>query len=298
MAPMRKILLISIPLIAVLTIGIFAIYPILLPSFLSPSQDSVPLIFERGEVTKVSDHIYIGPYPTDDEFVVLSKSHVTTVVSLLNPDLNPAEAELVKKERILASRYGIEFLNYPMVPWILGNERALADLEEVIRDPDRILYIHCYLGLHRVSQVVKAFDLDAEVFPLESLPERFERGSIDKFSEVLSFGPYPTDDEFQILSNSRVTTIISLLTEEISAERVWIDRERKVAESFGFKYIAFPLNPETIEDEEVNRVVNYLTSMEGHERIYVHAFLARDKDPRLSQVFLAYSEWWKTQQGG
>lgn len=269
-----------------------ALYPVL--SLIQKRE--MPLVFERGSIAKVSDNVYVGPYPNDDEFKIMANTQVTTIVSLLNSDLNPAEAQLVERERRLAEKYRLEFLNYPMVPWVIGNEQALRNMEGIFKDQRRIVYIHCYLGLHRVAQVVRTFNLGFENRPVKALPENFERGPLYKFSEALAFGPYPTDDEFQTLSDAKVATIISLLTAQSPSEQPWMDRERKILEAFGLRYANFPMNPERIVDTTGNQVVNYINNVEHPNKIYVHGFLSPDKEQRASSVIELYIQYWKTQQ--
>jgi tetratricopeptide (TPR) repeat protein len=111
----------------------------------------------RAERSSSSPHLIFGPYPLAADFVALKHSGVTTIVSLLDPDL-PYERILLAQERTLAARHGIRVLNFPMAS-ILGqsfgkdyvaNSRAAADA--ALRSPG-VVYIHCYLGLHRAKYV-------------------------------------------------------------------------------------------------------------------------------------------------
>ena len=105
----------------------------------------------------MSSRFIFGPYPLEDDFVVLQKKGVTTVISLLDPDL-PYEKVLLGQERELARRHGIEVQNFPMAS-ILGqsfgkdyvkNSKAAA---QAAIDSKGVVYIHCYLGLHRAKRV-------------------------------------------------------------------------------------------------------------------------------------------------
>lgn len=111
----------------------------------------------RATPSAVSSRFIFGPYPLEDDFVVLHKQGVTTIISLLDPDL-PYEQVLLGQERELAKRHGIEVLNFPMAS-ILGqsfgkdyvkNSRAAA---QAAIDSKGVAYIHCYLGLHRAKRV-------------------------------------------------------------------------------------------------------------------------------------------------
>lgn len=101
--------------------------------------------------------VLIGPYPVEEDFIELKKRGVTTIISLLEPNV-PYEKVLLDQERERASRYGIEVKNFPMGS-ILGqkfgdayatNSKAAADAAINARG---VAYIHCYLGLHRARNV-------------------------------------------------------------------------------------------------------------------------------------------------
>lgn len=111
----------------------------------------------RATPSAVSSRFIFGPYPLEHDFDILQKKGVTTIVSLLDPDL-PYERVLLGQERELARRYGIEVRNFPMAS-ILGqsfgkdylkNSKAAA---RAAIDSKGVAYIHCYLGLHRAKRV-------------------------------------------------------------------------------------------------------------------------------------------------
>ena len=101
--------------------------------------------------------VLLGPYPVEADFIALKKRGVTTIVSLLEPNV-PYEKVLLEQERERAARYGMTVKNFPMGS-ILGqkfgddyakNSKAAA---EAALAADGIAYIHCYLGLHRARNV-------------------------------------------------------------------------------------------------------------------------------------------------
>ncbi|MEO7251817.1 MAG: tetratricopeptide repeat protein [Arenimonas sp.] len=111
----------------------------------------------RAERSAISTRFIFGPYPLRDDFPSLKKLHVATIISLLDPDL-PYEKILLAQERVLAQRYGIRVLNFPMASILgqsfgkdyLANSRAAA---QAAIDSPGVAYIHCYLGLHRAKNV-------------------------------------------------------------------------------------------------------------------------------------------------
>ena len=107
----------------------------------------------------MSSRFIFGPYPLEEDFRVLKRNGVTSVISLLDPDL-PYEAVLLAQERELASRYSMQVRNFPMASILgqsfgkdyLANSKAVA---QAAFDSAGATYIHCYLGLHRARQVQK-----------------------------------------------------------------------------------------------------------------------------------------------
>lgn len=107
----------------------------------------------------VSKEVLIGPYPVEEDFIALKARGVTTIISLLEPNV-PYEKVLLGQERKRAERYGMKVLNFPMGS-ILGqkfgdsyatNSEAAA---KAALGADGIAYIHCYLGVHRAKNVQK-----------------------------------------------------------------------------------------------------------------------------------------------
>ena len=112
----------------------------------------------RAERTATaSEDVLLGPYPVEADFIALKQRGVTTIISLLEPNV-PYEKILLEQERELAARHGMTVRNFPMGS-ILGqkfgddyakNSKAAA---EAALGADGIAYIHCYLGLHRARNV-------------------------------------------------------------------------------------------------------------------------------------------------
>ena len=119
----------------------------------------------RAERSAISTRFIFGPYPLQDDFPALKKLGVTTVISLLDPDL-PYEKILLAQERAQAQRYGMRVLNFPMASILgqsfgkdyLANSRAAA---KAAIDSPGVAYIHCYLGLHRAKNVQRFLEVYA-----------------------------------------------------------------------------------------------------------------------------------------
>jgi len=112
--------------------------------------------FQR-KISDIDSRIIVGPYPNKSDFRLLRDHQVNLIVSLLDPRL-PYENTLLEEERKIAQQYGIRLLNFPMAS-IIGykfgenyenNAIAAAD---VIANTSEKVYLHCYLGMHRIQVV-------------------------------------------------------------------------------------------------------------------------------------------------
>lgn len=120
----------------------------------------------RPQAFETQGRFIFGPYPVEPDFVALKKQGVSTIVSLLDPML-PYERVLLDQERERAQRYGMRVLNFPMAS-ILGqsfgkdyvaNSKAAA--QAALRSRG-VVYLHCYLGLHRAANVRKILQEQAQ----------------------------------------------------------------------------------------------------------------------------------------
>ncbi|QIL19597.1 tetratricopeptide repeat protein [Thermomonas sp. HDW16] len=147
--PSKRIVLFV--LAAGLLVGVFGVWVLLHPAsiFVQP--------WRAERAAAPVDGVLLGPYPVEEDFVELKRRGVTTIISLLEPNV-PYEKVLLEQERKLARQYGMTVQNFPMGS-ILGqkfgdayavNSEAAA---EAALNADGIAYIHCYLGLHRARNV-------------------------------------------------------------------------------------------------------------------------------------------------
>jgi len=111
----------------------------------------------RSEISDPRAKVIIGPYPTADDFTILKNHGVSAIISLLDPAL-PYESALLAQERELAQRHNMRFYSFPMSS-VLGMgfgaqyaEHAQQAATAAMQEPGKV-YLHCYLGLHRVKVV-------------------------------------------------------------------------------------------------------------------------------------------------
>jgi tetratricopeptide (TPR) repeat protein len=113
-------------------------------------------LFQRN-ISDVDARVVIGPYPSERDFRLLKAHDVGLIVSVLNPAI-PYEATLIERERTLAAKYGIELRIFPMSS-ILGQkfgddyDTNAAKAAAAIAETNRKVYLHCYLGMHRIKAV-------------------------------------------------------------------------------------------------------------------------------------------------
>lgn len=113
-------------------------------------------LFQR-DISDVNARIIIGPYPEDRDFELLKQNGVELVVTLLNPEI-PYEAALLEREKGVAARHGIELRSFPMSS-ILGQrfgdeyDRSASGAADAIAASPGKVYLHCYLGMHRIQVV-------------------------------------------------------------------------------------------------------------------------------------------------
>lgn len=111
----------------------------------------------RAPITQVDSRVVTGPYPTDSDFASLRQNGVVTIISLLDARV-PYEDVLLERERQAAARFGFKFQNFPMTSFFghqIGDSydvNAAAAAHAIQVSKDRI-YLHCYLGVHRVASV-------------------------------------------------------------------------------------------------------------------------------------------------
>jgi hypothetical protein len=111
----------------------------------------------RSDISDPKAKVIIGPYPTADDFRILRNHEVKTIISLLDPSL-PYESTLLNQERALARYYNLRFYSYPMSS-VLGigygaeYTNHAREAANAAMHADGKVYLHCYLGLHRVKVV-------------------------------------------------------------------------------------------------------------------------------------------------
>ncbi len=124
--------------------------------------------------------VITGPYPTEEDLATLKLHGVTTVVSLLDPQL-PYEGVLLAREQDTVKARGMAFHNFPMASIFghrLGNQydQNADAAAAVIAKASGKVYVHCYLGIHRVRVVEQRLTVLTHIAIQHYLLREGERG--------------------------------------------------------------------------------------------------------------------------
>lgn len=117
----------------------------------------LPLHMARGGVVAYGERVTIGPYPHANELQrLINERGIDLDLSLLDDDL-PQERALNAALAKRAQNLGIGFKNVPLKYLKMEGEEHKARLAEIVAylrtDNRHKVYIHCYLGRHRVKAV-------------------------------------------------------------------------------------------------------------------------------------------------
>jgi len=118
----------------------------------------------RAPVETLGAKLMAGPYPVASDFKALHDSAVTVDISLLDPKI-PYERVLIGREEKNAEKLGIKFMDFPIAS-IMGQkfgsyyeenvQRAASAIDSLTKNGVDKVYLHCYIGQHRMVAVKKA----------------------------------------------------------------------------------------------------------------------------------------------
>lgn len=154
MSSERKLWLITATFIALVSYGVWNLF----------QPDKFPMSFVRGDVREVATGVLAGPYPTEAELNILMRNGVVEVISLMDSE-SAIESRLVETEKKLVADKGLRFLNYPMDFQDMNGHKSAGGLEKALarisaRGGEK-LFVHCYLGRHRVGMLEAALKKSA-----------------------------------------------------------------------------------------------------------------------------------------
>ncbi|TWJ32974.1 hypothetical protein [Geobacter argillaceus] len=141
-----------------LMVGVFFVVLVLtlLGNFDALEPYLFPLRAAQGTETRLSERLAIGPYPQRADLLRLKRQGYGTVIVLLDDRL-PQERALKLREEERAREISLNISPFPLgyLPVNSAANRAMAArlANFVAAHPKEKIYIHCYLGRHRVGFV-------------------------------------------------------------------------------------------------------------------------------------------------
>ena len=122
--------------------------------------------FERGEIVKLDEGVYLTPYPTDDEMLrYILNGSVKQIVSLLDPH-HPPDTVWINKEREICETH---FMPYELIPLgpSFNDANRLVEIVNKTKHMPRPLVIHAFLSKSsRTKEFIKAYKLTSSEQPL------------------------------------------------------------------------------------------------------------------------------------
>ena len=118
------------------------------------------------------------------------------------------------------------------------------------------------------------------------LPTKFVRGNITRFGNSVYFGPYPIDDEFQLLKKNGFDVFVSLLTPNVPTDIPWIKKEQTFGMTNNVTVVNFPLSPVVTQNSkaDLDKIVRYVESFKLGTHIYIHDFLGKERDHQVYEA--------------
>ncbi|MBE9527950.1 MAG: hypothetical protein IME99_01785 [Proteobacteria bacterium] len=155
MSTEKKVWIIVVVSVALFAFGLYNVY----------KPDTLPMSFIRGDVREITPGVLVGPYPTEREIKRLKRIGVVGFVNLMDAS-NPLEKDLFKAETKAAGKYGLQVVNFPMGIIKLNGKANKATVAKAVEKARQLaettgvqesIYIHCYLGRHRVGVFAEAY---------------------------------------------------------------------------------------------------------------------------------------------
>ena len=124
--------------------------------------------FERGEIVKLDEGVYLTPYPTDDEMLrFILNGSVKQIVSLLDPH-HPPDTMWINKEKEICETHFMPYELIPLGPSFNSPDRLIEIVNRTKHMP-RPLVIHAFLSKSsRTKEFIKAYKMTSSEQPSSS----------------------------------------------------------------------------------------------------------------------------------
>jgi len=121
------------------------------------SQKFLPKPSVKLYAAEDNTKVYVGEFPSEQDFKILKDKGVTSVVSLLDPTFQDESADL-DKEKSAAKDNGMKFINFPMsadrrCSFIIKDRHQARLASRYIQNDPGPVYLHANRDVHRTAQV-------------------------------------------------------------------------------------------------------------------------------------------------
>lgn len=156
---------------------------------------------------------------------------------------------------------------------------------------------HVRWGLPLLVFIIAAGNVYFWFYPQSmEIDKKFDRKTVQEGK--FTFGPYPTKQRFSELKNSNYTAVISLLHPYvIPFEPVLLEKEKKVAERVGIKFIHIPMLPWVSDNKEAIERIKAISEKKGG-KYYVHCYLGKDRINVIKRIIEKNSPGIDTEYSG
>lgn len=113
--------------------------------------------FERGQINRLEESLYLTPCPTDEEFFsFVFNGYFSSVVCLLNP-AKKEDKELINKQKNIFDLYKVNFISLPL---IINGKQSNADsiVYKVMRLPKPTMVYSLFTASPENKEFVKAYE--------------------------------------------------------------------------------------------------------------------------------------------
>ena len=156
--------------------------------------------FERGDLYRLDEHVFLTPYPTDEEFLVyFLTGRVNHVVSLLDPE-NRRDRPWIEKERRLFSDYRLSFVNLP-IPSARFDPFLVLEAARRVKLLKGTVVVHAFLspstGKSSAAEgFLQAFRSGRPPLPPSKFRRPMKAGPVEVIAPHIAVGPRPAGPEF------------------------------------------------------------------------------------------------------
>lgn len=171
--------------------------PLLIAAALAVVVIPAYLVVFRPKPAPDATRVEIGGYPDDIDMARMHRLKYAAIVALLDPNL-PHERVLLEREQRLAAKARLRVIAIPMRD--ASDTRAADAAAKAIRSTPGPIYLHGYLGVHRVRPVAerigyplpkpeRGVDADRVARARDLVRLRQYGGALDLLEDVTAPGP-------------------------------------------------------------------------------------------------------------